>query len=184
MNHSFLIPRSLRRGFTLIELLCVMAIIGLLTSLLMPAMTEVRQRADSMACASNLRQIGLANQLYLNDHSFVFPEIESDPNQPIYTPPGQTMVQAFGSYGITSKLVQCPADLKTPGGGTYGVQGSSYIWKPTLDNENSHNAVIFGRRGQFTVPLAKVRIVFDENSIHFGHRNGLYGDGHVVSYSF
>jgi len=60
-------------GFTLIELLVVIAIISILAALLMPAMNEVRQRANSIKCASNLKQLGYANRLYLSDYDGLFP---------------------------------------------------------------------------------------------------------------
>ena len=57
-----------KRGFTLIELLVVMVIIALLVGLLLPALGRAREEARKTQCRSNLRQIGLAMNVYCNDN--------------------------------------------------------------------------------------------------------------------
>lgn len=211
-GRSFTCGFRLRRlsAFTLIELLCVVAIIAILASMLMPSVSTMQQRANSIQCASNLRAIGVAEQAYLQDHSFIFPCIEMTPlgaGSNVYPAGFQPTPYlslggtggAFGAYGITVQTTQCPSDMKSPNppGCSYTQYGSSYDWRPTLDDETVNQPLIYTRRffatsgssGALIAKLSKVRQVYDDNSgtsgtgIHFGHRNALYADGHVVFYS-
>jgi prepilin-type processing-associated H-X9-DG protein len=107
------------------------------------------------------------------------------------------MLQAFGPYGVTQQTLQCPTDLKQGAASAYAQYQNSYDWKPTLDDENTSEPLVYGgpggRRAQFgaqvsgstgfVVKLSKVRQCFDDSPIHFGHTNALYADGHVVYFT-
>ena len=88
MNFLALPARVARRpAFTLIELLTVIAIIGILASILIASVSGVRQRAHQARCSSNLRSVGVAMLLHLGDHNNVLP--------------GPTFTGAKGAYTRT-----------------------------------------------------------------------------------
>jgi len=62
-----------KKGFTLIELLVVIAIIAILAAILFPVFAQAREKARQTSCASNLSQIGLATEQYLQDYDEMYP---------------------------------------------------------------------------------------------------------------
>lgn len=73
INYPSKINDELRAGFSLVELLVVIATLGLLIAMLLPALSLARHQARRTACAGNLRQVGLAIHLYAQDFGDTIP---------------------------------------------------------------------------------------------------------------
>src|SRR6266542_4371963 len=71
-----------RAGFTLIELLVVIAVIAILVSILFPVFAQAREKARQTQCLSNLRQLGAAVHLYMQNYDDQYPVVLKPPQPP------------------------------------------------------------------------------------------------------
>jgi len=173
----------MRRAFTLIELVCVIAIILLLGSLLMPSLQSAHDRAISMSCANKLHQIGVAVTLAAQDNNNQYPLIEPDPASPVYPPTAgaKSLLDALSPYGLSTNSVQCPADRPANGiPSSFQIHGSSYQWSPLADGESMGDVQLYFRNRVFSPSSAHLRLALDFLPVHFGRVNWLYADGHTT----
>lgn len=117
------------KGFTLIELLVVIAIIAILAAILFPVFATAREKARQSTCASNLKQIGMATQQYLQDYDECYPDVYNV-GAPSWTwmPNGAASVATMlYPYVKSTNVWLCPSVTPTNVYCYWSVNGATYI---------------------------------------------------------
>lgn len=142
------------RGFTLIELLVVVAIIAVLMALLLPALSQAREQAKKTVCGSNLRQVGIAINIYASQNSGWgmggyrgnADQLQYSGGETVYL--GTVLVDESDSrtppaFAIPPKALYCPSSIYAPNWEmpSWKNTGSQhYNWDHKLGAVSSYNA--------------------------------------------
>lgn len=168
----------MKRAFTLVELLVVLAIIAVLAALLLPVLGRARESARATACLSNLHQIGLALQIYVQENNNKLPVLRDAPTDPAVaaTNTFPTINKVFLTQLGNTNVLRCPSDFQQ----LFETTGSSYSWNSLLNGEDADHLVVFGL--QFNPH--QIPVVFDKADFHKARGpnkavNYLYADGHI-----
>jgi prepilin-type N-terminal cleavage/methylation domain-containing protein len=178
---------TIGKAFTLIELLVVIAIIALLAALIFPAFNRAKESGKGAACISNLRQIGIALQVYVQESNNRLPVMRdrSWTTTNDLPSPDQVISNQLGNI----RVLLCPSDKWPNGqqkpapqlGDTYFEQtGCSYSWNSLLNGEDADHLSALGLRfDPHQIPL-----MFDKEAFHAarGAKKGvnyLYADSHI-----
>jgi prepilin-type N-terminal cleavage/methylation domain-containing protein/prepilin-type processing-associated H-X9-DG protein len=105
------------RAFTLVELLVVIGIIAVLISVLLPSLSSARRQANTVKCLSNLRQIGLAFQLYERQYKGAWPVVyhHEYAGDPVFYPAGhgdRSWIDFIAPYVVGQKVIHDAGDLR------------------------------------------------------------------------
>jgi prepilin-type N-terminal cleavage/methylation domain-containing protein/prepilin-type processing-associated H-X9-DG protein len=154
-----------KAAFTLVELLIVIGIIAVLLAILLPALATAREQAKTVQCLSNLRQLGVMAQIYLDENQNTYPIAEWKLTAwDFSTVNGQIVPGILWNGRTNAKIQQCPSF-----DGKSDSPGDPY----TGYNYN----ISFIGHGQNENTVAPVKA----SSIHHAYHTALFGDGQYAS---
>lgn len=195
-------PIRRRDGVTLIELLVVIGIISILAALLMPGLRAARQRSAMSSCASNLRQVYLALEMYADDNEEYYPKAIS---LGVWNSTDESSIgwmQRIFPYARNAKVFRCPGQPKDTENDFSYFLGSRAAYVAAGNQFSAFNRRDLKIAGQYILSGDTTLASFNKQDTdkdnysqdclftwsqtlrrvplyHVGRVNVLFGDGHV-----
>ena len=162
----------MKKAFTVIELLVVLVILLLLIGITVPVYMRATERGRATACISNLRQLGIALDLYLGEHNQTMPTLAAARSSATQDMP--VIDNTLSAYASNPNVFACPSDFQ----GIAAATGTSYYWNSALNGQAVANLNFFAM-----ADVSQIPVLSDKQSFHPYSQNKinlLYADGHAT----
>jgi len=156
----------------------VLAVISVLVGLLLPAIDKAREAGRATACLSNLRQIGIALQLYVQDNNNKMPSMRDRLFETNALPTNSfpSIDVVLSNHLGSVRVLRCPSDKNQ----VFEQTRSSYAWNSLLNGQDAEHLKVLN----LDFDPHQIPVAFDKEAFHRarGEKKGvnyLYADGHI-----
>jgi len=181
---SVTLTTARRPAFTRIELAIIIAVLGVLVALLLPAMVHASRKSKRIGCTSHLKQIGLSFKIFANDHTDRFPmQVWPNDSRPSF------ILGIMSNELSTPYILACPTDVRKPATNFRSLTASNISYFVGLNSADEYpQSFLAGDRNLTTngIPVGPGLLAVTTNTVlgwsatmHRNRGNLAFGDGSV-----